>query len=115
MHCNHAMTAPPRSETPALALTMGDVCGIGPEILAKAFVGGHARGAVVVGDAAVMQRALEACGTAWRAQRVRRSGGPAKGADAANLGERPGGCFMLRKRETAPFLRPPCAGARGGL
>lgn len=41
-----------------LALTMGDACGIGPEILARAF----ARGAVpgggyVVGDAAVMLRA----------------------------------------------------------
>ena len=90
MHFTHTMTAPPCSETPALALTMGDVCGIGPEILAKAFVGGHARGAVVVGDAAVMQRALEDCGTAWRAQRVRTL--------AEGLGAAP---------EVVPVIEPP--------
>lgn len=48
-------------KTPALpvALTMGDACGIGPEILAKLFQGPDAegRGCVVLGDLAVMRRA----------------------------------------------------------
>ena len=45
------MTAP-------LVITMGDACGIGPEIIAKSFASGQARGAVVLGDASVMRRAL---------------------------------------------------------
>ena len=45
-----------------LALTLGDPCGIGPETLAKAFAV-HATGlAVVVGDVAVMRRAVAQCG-----------------------------------------------------
>jgi 4-hydroxythreonine-4-phosphate dehydrogenase len=45
-----------------LLLTMGDVCGIGPEIIAKAFQFIAAHGAVVVGDIGVMQRAAQALG-----------------------------------------------------
>ena len=47
-----------------LALTMGDACGIGPEILAKVFLGARseARGAFVLGDLAVMRRAAALCG-----------------------------------------------------
>ncbi|GIX22890.1 MAG: 4-hydroxythreonine-4-phosphate dehydrogenase [Caldimonas sp.] len=45
-----------------LALTMGDPCGIGPEILARALVAGAIPAAVVVGDAAVMRRALACVG-----------------------------------------------------
>lgn len=41
-----------------LVITMGDACGIGPEIIAKAFASGEAQGAFVLGDAAVMRRAL---------------------------------------------------------
>src|SRR5215204_6169476 len=41
-----------------LALTMGDPCGIGPEIVAKLFRDPDAAGCVVVGDAAVMRRAI---------------------------------------------------------
>ena len=45
-----------------LALTLGDPCGIGPETIAKAFAS-HATGlAVVVGDVAVMRRAVAQCG-----------------------------------------------------
>ena len=40
-----------------LALTMGDACGIGPEILAQAFAAGAVPGAFVIGDLAVMRRA----------------------------------------------------------
>jgi 4-hydroxythreonine-4-phosphate dehydrogenase len=38
-------------------LTMGDACGIGPEIIVKAFVRGEADDCVVVGDVQVMRRA----------------------------------------------------------
>jgi 4-hydroxythreonine-4-phosphate dehydrogenase len=48
---------------PALvALTMGDACGIGPEIIAKLFRGGESSGCVVVGDLAVMRRAADLTG-----------------------------------------------------
>jgi 4-hydroxythreonine-4-phosphate dehydrogenase len=46
-----------KSRLPIL-LTMGDACGIGPEIVAKAFMAGDAAGCVVVGDVAVMRRAV---------------------------------------------------------
>jgi 4-hydroxythreonine-4-phosphate dehydrogenase len=40
-----------------LAVTMGDACGIGPEIVAMGFARGVLPGAFVVGDVAVMRRA----------------------------------------------------------
>ena len=48
--------------TPPMVITMGDACGIGPEIIAKAFASGRAQGAVVLGDAGVMRRALARTG-----------------------------------------------------
>ncbi len=45
-----------RNKLPVV-LTMGDACGIGPEILAQLFRGDEGRGAFVLGDAAVMRRA----------------------------------------------------------
>jgi 4-hydroxythreonine-4-phosphate dehydrogenase len=45
-----------------IALTMGDACGIGPEIVAQAVRSGAARGAFVVGDVAVMRRAAACTG-----------------------------------------------------
>lgn len=53
---------------PPLALTMGDACGIGPEIAAKAVLAGHA--ALVVGDAGVMRRAVRAVDAAARVETV---------------------------------------------
>lgn len=47
-------TAPPIRP---IALTMGDACGIGPEILAMSFRQGAARGCFVVGSIEVMRRA----------------------------------------------------------
>ena len=44
------------SESP-LVITMGDACGIGPEIVAKLFRSGEAQGCVVLGDVAVLRRA----------------------------------------------------------
>ena len=48
-----------------LALTMGDPCGIGPEVLARALTQPLPVPCVVVGDVAVMRRALAACGLDW--------------------------------------------------
>jgi 4-hydroxythreonine-4-phosphate dehydrogenase len=45
-----------------LLVTMGDPCGIGPEIIAKAWAAGHLDRAVVCGDLQVMRRALAATG-----------------------------------------------------
>jgi 4-hydroxythreonine-4-phosphate dehydrogenase len=44
------------------AVTMGDACGIGPEIIAKLWLREAPRDAVVVGDAAVLRRAVAAVG-----------------------------------------------------
>lgn len=45
-----------------LAITLGDPCGIGPEIVAKLFARGQAGHAFVVGDEAAMRRALRHTG-----------------------------------------------------
>ena len=45
-----------------VVLTMGDACGIGPEILAKLFRHDESRGAFLLGDAAVMRRAATLTG-----------------------------------------------------
>jgi 4-hydroxythreonine-4-phosphate dehydrogenase len=47
---------------PRLAITMGDACGIGPEIVARLFRTPECAGAFVVGDLAVMRRAAAATG-----------------------------------------------------
>lgn len=44
-----------------LALTMGDACGIGPEIIARACAGNLPAPCVVVGDVQVLRRAAAAC------------------------------------------------------
>ena len=49
--------------TPApFALTIGDACGIGPEIIAKLFRTSESKGCVVVGDVGVMRRAAKLTG-----------------------------------------------------
>ncbi|MGL6113331.1 MAG: 4-hydroxythreonine-4-phosphate dehydrogenase PdxA [Rubrivivax sp.] len=47
-----------------LLLTMGDACGIGPEIIVKAFAEGAAAGCVVIGEPLVLRRAARALGQA---------------------------------------------------
>ncbi|MBC7728395.1 MAG: 4-hydroxythreonine-4-phosphate dehydrogenase PdxA, partial [Microbacteriaceae bacterium] len=57
--------APPRplaDQAALLALTMGDACGIGPETLVRAVAAGATGRALVVGDVAVMRRAVAQCG-----------------------------------------------------
>ena len=57
------MTADPLpAPAPLLALTMGDACGIGPEILVRAVAAGATGAALVVGDVAVLRRAVAQCG-----------------------------------------------------
>jgi 4-hydroxythreonine-4-phosphate dehydrogenase len=48
--------------SPLLAITMGDACGIGPEIVARLFAAGEADDAFVLGDVAVMRRAAALVG-----------------------------------------------------
>jgi len=48
---------------PPLLVSMGDPCGIGPEIIAKAFAAGHLADALVVGDAQVLRAALRLAGS----------------------------------------------------
>lgn len=43
-----------------IGITMGDPCGIGPEIIARVFANGLPEQAVVIGDARVMERAVRA-------------------------------------------------------
>jgi 4-hydroxythreonine-4-phosphate dehydrogenase len=57
------MTAPPFR--PRLAITMGDAAGVGPEIIVKALASDEARAScipVVLGDARVLERAMEVTG-----------------------------------------------------
>lgn len=53
-----------------LLLTMGDACGIGPEIIVRAVQGGAATGCVVVGDLAVMRRAMALMAPPWPVARL---------------------------------------------
>jgi 4-hydroxythreonine-4-phosphate dehydrogenase len=48
-----------------LAVTMGDPCGIGPEIVAKALTQALPAPCLVVGDVATMRRAVAACRLQW--------------------------------------------------
>jgi len=50
------------SRTLPVALTMGDACGIGPEIIATLFRGADSAGCLVLGDVAVMRRAASLTG-----------------------------------------------------
>jgi 4-hydroxythreonine-4-phosphate dehydrogenase len=54
--------ASPAPSAPPLAITQGDACGIGPEIIAKLFRDGSGAGCFVVGDIGVMRRAAEMTG-----------------------------------------------------
>jgi len=56
-----------------VALTMGDACGIGPEIIAKLFREPVSAGCVVLGDVAVMRRAAASTGGLLAVARVERA------------------------------------------
>jgi 4-hydroxythreonine-4-phosphate dehydrogenase len=57
-----------------LALTMGDACGIGPEIIAKLYRGDAANGCVVIGDPAVLRRAASQTGGMLAVAEIERVG-----------------------------------------
>jgi len=57
-----APSGPAPGASRPLALSMGDPCGIGPEILARSWCAGGLGPALVVGDAGVVRRALRQCG-----------------------------------------------------
>ncbi|MEY2594371.1 MAG: hypothetical protein RI972_2060 [Pseudomonadota bacterium] len=52
----------PHASQPPLLITLGDPAGIGPELVARAYLGGHLHDAVLVGEPAVFERGLRACG-----------------------------------------------------
>ena len=56
------MTSPFTSRTPPIAITMGDACGIGPEVIARLYRNASACGCFVVGDVDVMRRAAACTG-----------------------------------------------------
>jgi 4-hydroxythreonine-4-phosphate dehydrogenase len=70
------------SALPPLLLTMGDPVGIGPEIVVRAFQRGAAEGCVVVGEPAVIARALQLIG--WDAP-LARLGSPQQVAPGGSL------------------------------
>jgi len=82
-----------RDMEPALALTLGDVCGIGPEIVARAFAAGDASGCMVVGDVGAMRRGIEVAATGAVVATIER---------AADLPNVPPG--------TVPVMQVPAAG-----
>jgi 4-hydroxythreonine-4-phosphate dehydrogenase len=86
-----------------LVLTMGDACGIGPEIIAAFCRSADAAGCVVIGDVAVMRRAAALTGGALPVAQIERL------ADAATL---PADCMAVLQGAglpsdlaTAPFGR----------
>ena len=76
-----------------MALTMGDACGIGPEILAKLWRTPLAAGCVVVGDVAVMRRAVAITGGGLAVARV------AAAADAFSV---PPACMAVLQVDSLP-------------
>jgi 4-hydroxythreonine-4-phosphate dehydrogenase len=67
----HRPDMPDASALP-IAITQGDACGIGPEIIAKLFRGGLASGCFVMGDMAVMRRAATLAGGMLAVARIAR-------------------------------------------
>ena len=76
-----------------LVLTMGDACGIGPEIIAAFCRSADASGCVVVGDVAVMRRAAALTGGSLPVARI------AAVVDAAAL---PADCIAVLQAEGLP-------------
>jgi 4-hydroxythreonine-4-phosphate dehydrogenase len=69
-----------------IAVTLGDACGIGPEIIARLFRGADGGGCVVVGDVAVMRRAVATTGGGLVVARVEH---------AADIAAVPPGCVPV--------------------
>lgn len=76
-----------------LAISMGDACGIGPEIIASLWRREAPRDAVVVGDVAVLRRAVAATGGGLAVARL---------GDVAELGRVPPRCLPVWQPEGLP-------------
>jgi 4-hydroxythreonine-4-phosphate dehydrogenase len=76
-----------------LALTLGDACGIGPEIIAQLFRGDEAAGCFVIGDLAVMRRAALLTGGMLAVARIEHPG------DAAGV---PPNCIPVLQADGLP-------------
>lgn len=60
-------------QKPVIAITMGDPAGVGPEIIAKLFAGGHLLPVcrpVVIGDAGVMKKIIEELGLPIKVRKI---------------------------------------------
>src|SRR5438270_3638028 len=65
----------PRDERPLVALTLGDVAGVGPELIARAWGESPLRALArpfVVGSRSVLERALACVGSSARVQGIAR-------------------------------------------
>jgi 4-phospho-D-threonate 3-dehydrogenase / 4-phospho-D-erythronate 3-dehydrogenase len=81
---------------PLLAATMGDPAGIGPEITVRALLSDEVRAVArccAIGDARVLERALEACGLAARLNRI---------ASPEAIADRAGVINVLHQQSAAP-------------
>ena len=76
-----------------LLMTMGDACGVGPEIIAKAFRSGACEGAFVLGDLGVMRRALALTGGMFPLALIE---------SAADVPRCPPGCLPLLQAVALP-------------
>jgi 4-hydroxythreonine-4-phosphate dehydrogenase len=84
-----------RTDLP-VAITMGDACGIGPEVVARLWRTAHAGGCFVIGDVAVMRRAVVHTGGGLAVARI------ASAADALAV---PPACVpVLQPAAIAPGL-----------
>jgi len=76
-----------------IAITIGDVCGIGPEIIAKLFREEQASGCVVIGDVGVMRRAAAIVGGSLAVARIER---------ASDIDELPPRCIPVLQLGSLP-------------
>jgi len=77
-----------------IAITLGDPCGIGPEIVLKAFAGGLPAPAVVVGDAPLLEREARRLGLPLAIRAIAsldELGGPGELGESGESGESGGG------------------------
>jgi 4-hydroxythreonine-4-phosphate dehydrogenase len=82
-----------RPQTRPIALTLGDACGIGPEIIAKLWRSGAAAGCVVLGDVGVMRRAVALTGGGLAVAQV---------TDVADALAAPPACVMVLQVDDLP-------------
>jgi 4-hydroxythreonine-4-phosphate dehydrogenase len=76
-----------------IAITIGDVCGIGPEIVAKVFRDEQASGCVVIGDVGAMRRAAAIVGGSLAVARIERAG---------DVDDLPPHCIAVLQLESLP-------------